>query len=106
MENRLAERALELAGFEPGTEAFSRLAAASKMPGLSPDLIVKGVHPYDLRNIRKLFDIPPLTEAELKRFREQLGDFVATDFIEGFLPDFERLQSLGATTLAELGVKE
>lgn len=41
MDKRLTPRALELAGFEPGTEAFSKLAAASKLPGLSPDLVVR-----------------------------------------------------------------
>lgn len=76
---------------------------------------------WDLRNCRMLLEPKPLTEAELKRFRQQLGkakpgDFVETDFMVGILPgpeDFahldrvalERAMGLGATTLEELGEK-
>lgn len=48
MDNRLTHRAFELAGFQPGTEDFAKLAAAARIPGLSPDLVVKAVSPHTL----------------------------------------------------------
>lgn len=48
---------------------------------------------FSLRDLEEALRVPPLTEDQVERFRQQLGDakpgdYVETDFMVGFLPDF------------------